>query len=83
MFIQTEDTPNPNTLKFIPGIPVLEQGTADFSDKSHAKKSHLANLIFSVKGVKRVFLSTDFISLVKLSPVWFTTKDLKLSDIII
>lgn len=82
MFIQTEDTPNPNTLKFIPGIPVLEKGTADFSNKSHSKKSHLANLIFSVKGVKRVFLSTDFISVTKNDELnWDILKPLILTSI--
>ena len=44
MFIQTEDTPNPNTLKFIPGVPVLSSGTIDFASKSKAKRSHLASV---------------------------------------
>ena len=65
MFIQTEDTPNPNTMKFIPGVPVLEIGTADFCDKLQAKKSNLASLIFTIDDVKRVFFSTDFISVSK------------------
>ena len=45
MFIQTEETPNPNTLKFIPGAQVLEDGTVEFKDKSSAKFSNLAYLI--------------------------------------
>ena len=82
MFIQTEDTPNPNTLKFIPGIPVLEQGTADFSDKSHAKKSHLANLIFSVEGVKKIIFINRFYINVKFDESnWNMLKPLVLTSI--
>ena len=48
MFIQTEDTPNPNTLKFIPGVQVLDEGTVEFKDKVSAKPSNLASLIFRI-----------------------------------
>ena len=44
MFIQTEETPNPNTLKFIPGVQVLKEGTIEFKDKDSAKFSNLANI---------------------------------------
>ena len=65
MFIQTEDTPNPNTLKFIPGVQVLEEGTYEFKDKDSSKISNLANLIFLINGIDRVFLATDFVSVTK------------------
>ena len=65
MFIQTEETPNPNTLKFIPGIQVLTEGTVEFKDKVSAKTSNLASLIFSIDGVERVFLATEFASVTK------------------
>ena len=65
MFIQTEETPNPSTLKFIPGVQVLEEGTVEFKDKSSAKFSNLANLIFSINDIERVFLATEFISVTK------------------
>ena len=65
MFIQTEETPNPNTLKFIPGVNVLEVGTVEFKDKDSAKISNLANLIFQINGIDRVFLATDFLSVTK------------------
>ena len=65
MFIQTEDTPNPETLKFIPGDIILETGTADFSSKEGATVSPLALKLFEIDGVSRVFLATDFISVTK------------------
>tara|TARA_B100001741_G_scaffold184153_1_gene151592 strand:- start:364 stop:915 length:552 start_codon:yes stop_codon:yes gene_type:complete len=65
MFIQTEDTPNPNTLKFMPGVVVLEKNTVDFSSIKSASKSNLAKMLFDVNGVKRVFLGSDFISVTK------------------
>jgi len=46
MFIQTQDTPNPVTLKFIPGVPVMAQGTADFADSDSANQSPLARRLF-------------------------------------
>ena len=65
MFIQTEDTPNPETLKFIPGSIILKTGTADFSSKEFATSSPLASRLFEIDGVSRVFLATDFISVTK------------------
>ena len=65
MFIQTEETPNPNTLKFIPGVQVLKEGTVEFKDNVSAKSSNLASLIFSINGVERVFLATEFVSVTK------------------
>jgi len=65
MFIQTESTPNPATLKFLPGQNVLEVGTADFPSVEAAAKSPLANRIFAVDGVNGVFFGIDFITVTK------------------
>ena len=65
MFIQTEPTPNPATLKFLPGRTVLETGTADFPDRDTAGRSPLASRLFAVDGVTRVFLGSDFITVAK------------------
>jgi Fe-S cluster biogenesis protein NfuA len=65
MFIQTEDTPNPETLKFITGNTILKTGTADFPSKEDASDSPLASRLFEIDGVSRVFLATDFISVTK------------------
>ena len=65
MFIQTESTPNPATLKFLPGQTVLEAGTADFPNAGTAGKSPLANRIFAVNGVAGVFLGNDFVTVTK------------------
>ena len=82
MFIQTEDTPNPNTLKFIPDTHVLNDGTADFINKTEAKKSKLASSIFRIDGIKRVFFSSEFISVTKLDDLdWETLKPLILTSI--
>ncbi|RME15720.1 MAG: NifU family protein, partial [Alphaproteobacteria bacterium] len=69
MFIQTESTPNPATLKFLPGEAVLEAGTADFPDAQSAEKSPLARRLFAVEGVTAVFLGTDFVSVTKAEGV--------------
>ena len=65
MFIQTEPTPNPATVKFIPGQEILKSGTMDFATKEDASASPLALRLFSLEGVERVFLATDFISVSK------------------
>ena len=65
MFIQTESTPNPATLKFMPGQSVLDLGTADFPTADTASKSPLANRIFAVGDVAGVFLGSDFITVTK------------------
>ncbi len=69
MFIQTESTPNPATLKFLPGLAVLDAGTADFPAPDTAAKSPLARRIFSVDGVTGVFLGSDFVTVTKAEAV--------------
>ena len=69
MFIQTESTPNPATLKFLPGQSVLELGTADFPSVEAAGKSPLATRIFTVSGVTGVFFGTDFVTVTKAEAV--------------
>ena len=65
MFIQTEATPNPATLKFLPGREVLAGEPRDFRDFDTARVSPLASALFSVNGVKGVFLGSDFVSVTK------------------
>jgi len=65
MFIQTEETPNPLTLKFLPGRDVMADGTLDMPSAEAAKRSPLAERLFQVDGVKGVFLGSDFISVTK------------------
>ena len=65
MFIQTESTPNPATLKFLPGQTVLEAGTADFPSVETSEKSPLAARVFAVDGVTGVFLGNDFVTVTK------------------
>ena len=75
MFIQTEDTPNPATLKFIPGTDVMGQGTADFPDKHSAGTSPLARRLFQIDGIEAVFLGSDFVTVTKGDDQeWFTLK---------
>ena len=69
MFIQTESTPNPATLKFLPGQTVLELGTADFPSAEAATKSPLAKRIFAAGGVTGVFFGTDFVTVTKAEDV--------------
>jgi Fe-S cluster biogenesis protein NfuA len=65
MFIQTEDTPNPAALKFLPGRDVLASGVADFTSRDEAARSPLARLLFEIDGVQGVFLGSDFITVTK------------------
>ena len=65
MFIQTESTPNPATLKFLPGQAVLDMGTADFPSAESAGKSPLATRIFATGQVTGVFFGTDFVTVTK------------------
>jgi Fe-S cluster biogenesis protein NfuA len=65
MFIQTEQTPNPATLKFLPGQRVMEKGTADFADPQSAERSPLATRLFRIEGVSGVFLGSDFVTVSK------------------
>lgn len=75
MFIQTEDTPNPATMKFLPGRAVMEEGSADFSDSAVAGRSPLAERLFAIEGVTGVFLGSDFISVSKTDDrEWFLLK---------
>jgi Fe-S cluster biogenesis protein NfuA len=69
MFIQTESTPNPATLKFLPGQSVLGAGTADFPSAEAAAKSPLARRIFAAGGVTGVFLGHDFVTVTKADEV--------------
>ena len=70
MFIQTEATPNPATLKFIPGRAVLGSGTLDFRDTQSASQSPLAMRLFDIDGVTGVFFGSDFISVTKGEAEW-------------
>jgi Fe-S cluster biogenesis protein NfuA len=65
MFIQTEQTPNPATLKFLPGCTVMASGTANFTDSRSAARSPLAERLFTLPEVTGVFLGADFITITK------------------
>ncbi|XP_028270055.1 NFU1 iron-sulfur cluster scaffold homolog, mitochondrial [Parambassis ranga] len=65
MFVQTQDTPNPNSLKFMPGRTVLDTGTMNFAGPRDAYCSPLARQLFRIDGVKSVFLGPDFITITK------------------
>src|SRR5579864_5009234 len=82
MFIQTEPTPNPATLKFLPGRIVMEQGTANFTDAAAAARSPLAERLFALQGVTGVFLGADFVTVSKDQDAdWFELKPVVLSAI--
>jgi len=70
MFIQTEATPNPATLKFIPGRAVLDGGTMEFANREAAERSPLAERLFEVPGVTSVFYGSDFIAVTKNGNDW-------------
>ncbi|MEN3347838.1 MAG: hypothetical protein V7632_1473 [Bradyrhizobium sp.] len=70
MFIQTEATPNPATLKFIPGRTVLDSGTMEFSSPEAAARSPLAERLFAVSGVTGVFYGADFVTVTKADGDW-------------
>jgi Fe-S cluster biogenesis protein NfuA len=70
MFIQTEATPNPATLKFLPGKVVMENGTADFRSADDAEISPLAARIFDIPGVSSVYFGFDFITVSKEDQEW-------------
>jgi len=75
MFIQTEQTPNPVTLKFLPGRDVMESGTADFPDPESAGRSPLAERLFQIEGVTGVFLGSDFVTVTKAEDKeWYLLK---------
>ncbi len=70
MFIQTEATPNPATMKFLPGKVVMDNGTADFLDADSAAVSPLATALFTIPGVTAVFFGYDFVTVTKDGPEW-------------
>ncbi len=75
MFIQTEQTPNPATLKFLPGQAVLTTGTANFPDATSAARSPLAQKLFALDGVTGVFLGYDFVTVTKAPETdWYQLK---------
>src|SRR5208337_5541743 len=70
MFIQTEATPNPATLKFLPGRTVMEDGTFEARDLAEAERSPLAKALMELPGVGGVFFAPDFISVTKSEGEW-------------
>jgi len=70
MFIQTEPTPNPAALKFLPGRTVLSHGTLDIRDREAAGQSPLAERLFDISGVSGVFFGSDFIAVTKTNGEW-------------
>ena len=74
MFIQTEETPNPATLKFIPGVSVLGNSTMDFPTREVAAASPLAARLFDIEGVDRVFFGGDFITVTASEAEWHVLK---------
>jgi Fe-S cluster biogenesis protein NfuA len=81
MFIQTEATPNPATLKFLPGRPVLEHGTLDLRDADEAAQSPLAERLFGIAGISGVFFGSDFITVTKDQGEWQQLKPMILGAI--
>ncbi len=75
MFIETEQTPNPASLKFLPGRPVMAVGTAHYPDAASCQTSPLAERLFGISGVKGVFLGADFVSVTKDDEIdWYRLK---------
>jgi len=70
MFIQTETTPNPATLKFLPGRVVLDNGTMEFTSRDSAARSPLATKLFDIPGVTGVFYGSDFVTVTKDDGDW-------------
>ncbi len=82
MFIQTEATPNPNTMKFLPGQDVLGTGTAFFTDRETAAKSPMAAALFEISDVRAVFYGSDFITVTKADhAAWEVMKPLILTTV--
>ena len=82
MFIQTEATPNPDSLKFLPGRDVLGSGGRDFASIEEAHVSPLATALFGLQGVERVFLGADFVSVTKAADAdWKHVKPMALAAI--
>lgn len=82
MFIQTETTPNPQTLKFLPGQAVMTQGTASYTDATAATDSPLAQHLLGIEGISGVFFGADFITITKRdAAAWDVLKPLLLTSI--
>ena len=82
MFIQTEQTPNPQTLKFLPGKVVMEDGTAFYQNIEESVNSPFAKRLFDVEGVEGVFFGSDFITITKAQSIdWQVMKPLVLGSI--
>ncbi len=82
MFIQTEQTPNPQTLKFLPGKVVMDDGTAFFQNIEESSNSPFAKRLFDVDGVEGVFFGSDFITITKTQSIdWQVMKPLILGSI--
>ena len=82
MFIQTEQTPNPQTLKFLPGKVVMDDGTAFFQNIEESSNSPFAKRLFDVDGVEGVFFGSDFITITKSQSIdWQVMKPLILGSI--
>src|SRR5271154_2237153 len=81
MFIQTEATPNPATLKFLPGRAVLENGTLELRDSEQAAQSPLAEKLFGIAGVSGVFFGSDFVAITKSTGEWAQLKPMILGAI--
>ncbi|MFP4385936.1 MAG: NifU family protein [Alphaproteobacteria bacterium] len=83
MFIQIQETPNPSTVKFLPGITVLEGNkTLDFTHKDDAYISPLAQRLFAIEGIVRVFLGNNFVSVGKANEAhWETLKPVILTEL--
>lgn len=78
LFIQTESTPNPATMKFLPGRVVLKAGAADFPTPASAQKSPLATRLFEIEGVSGVMFGPDFVTVTKSEGDWQTLKPMVL-----
>jgi Fe-S cluster biogenesis protein NfuA len=82
MFIQTEETPNPATMKFLPGRDVMGSGTLDVTSAAEAAQSPLAESLFKIDGVRGVFLGSDFVTVTKdESKNWSVLKPMILTAI--
>ena len=81
MFIQTEATPNPATLKFLPGRTVLEGATLDLREPEQAAQSPLAERLFGIEGISGVFFGSDFITVTKNAGEWQQLKPMILGAI--